>query len=69
MSRLQRAGSAAVSPGSCSTSERRQLQREANAEALALEYEQSAGSGYEEVQPLTPPPVLPSMHRSQASML
>ena len=45
-----RAGSAAVSPGSCPTGERRQLQREASAEALAMEYEQSAGSGYEEVQ-------------------
>lgn len=53
MSRLQRAGSAAVSPGSCPTSERRQLQREASAEALAMEYEQSAGSGYEEVHSLT----------------
>ena len=48
-SRLQRAGSAAASHGSWPVSERRQLQREASAEALAAEFEQSAGSGYKEV--------------------
>lgn len=58
MSRLQRAGSAAGSPGSCPTSERRQMQREASAEALAMEYEQSAESGYKEVQSGSFPPCM-----------
>ncbi len=40
-------------PGSAprSTDERRQRAREAQAEALAVEYDRAADSGYEEVRP------------------